>query len=145
MPFTAYIPAHFWSVVAAREGSVIKHIMPRSLGILVVALIPAFVNHYEEDVLEGVPWFPYFDIPNQLVTPFGILVGLPAVSVALTALCTRDGCPVMAWPPHVNFVAIIGIDFLARHKAMIDVCGNSVKLVAASGQSVEAKLRTDGA
>ena len=30
---------------------------------------------------------------------FGILVGLPAVSVALTALCTRDGCPVMAWPP----------------------------------------------
>ena len=50
---------------------------------------------------------------------------------------------VMTWPPHVSFVAIIGIDFLARHKAMIDVCGNSVKLVAASGQSVEAVLRKD--
>jgi len=51
---------------------------------------------------------------------------------------------VMSWPPHVNFEAIIGIDFLARHKAMIDVCGNSVKLVAPTGESVEAVLRHDG-
>ena len=51
---------------------------------------------------------------------------------------------VMDWPPHVNFAAIVGIDFLARHKAVIDVCGDSLQLVAASGEKVAAALRKDG-
>ena len=57
---------------------------------------------------------------------------------------------VMAWPPHVNFDAIIGIDFLARYKATIDVSGNTLRLTApAAGAGDEpvvhvGTLRKDG-
>ena len=50
---------------------------------------------------------------------------------------------VMDWPPHVNFAAIVGIDFLARHKAVIDVCGDSLQLVAASGDATAPKTSYD--
>ena len=53
----------------------------------------------------------------------------------------RFAFDVMDWPPHVNFAAIVGIDFLARHKAVVDVCGDSLHLVAASGEKVAAALR----
>lgn len=52
---------------------------------------------------------------------------------------------VMSWPPHVTFDAILGIDFLVRYKALIDVCGNTLRLVAPSGENLVAVLGLDGA
>ena len=53
---------------------------------------------------------------------------------------------VMSWPPHVSFEAIIGIDFLARYRATIDVCGNAVSLTppGEGSEAVVATLRWDG-
>ena len=54
---------------------------------------------------------------------------------------------VMSWPEHVNFEAIIGIDFLARYKATIDVCGKALCLTPPdwSDTTITATLRKDGA
>ena len=52
---------------------------------------------------------------------------------------------VMTWPPHVSFDAILGIDFLARHKALIDVCCNKLRLTTQSSEEiVQVTLRLDG-
>ena len=52
---------------------------------------------------------------------------------------------VMTWPPNVCFDAILGIDFLARHKALIDVCANTMRITTQpSGETVEVPLRLDG-
>ena len=50
---------------------------------------------------------------------------------------------VMDWPPHVKFEAIIGIDFLARYKAVVDVGANALRLVAPTGEKAEAVLRLE--
>ena len=52
---------------------------------------------------------------------------------------------VMSWPPNVNFECIIGIDFLARYKAKIDLFSNTLQLCVPDGEDVFAKLRRDGA
>ena len=51
---------------------------------------------------------------------------------------------VMSWPPNVNFECIIGIDFLVRYKAKIDLLSNTLQLCTPSGEDVSAKLRKDG-
>ena len=64
----AYVPAEFWRVAFATEGSTIPKIFMRSLYITVLAAVPAAVLAYYDLVT--------VQVPTAYVTPFGILVGL---------------------------------------------------------------------
>ena len=51
---------------------------------------------------------------------------------------------VMEWPKSATFDAILGIDFLVRYKAIIDVCGNALTLVdGANAEKVQVTLRPE--
>ena len=51
---------------------------------------------------------------------------------------------VMEWPKSATFDAILGIDFLVRYKAVIDVCGNALTLVdGANAEKVQVTLRPE--
>ena len=75
MPTTAYVPSDFWRVIIARKGSALTKVLPRSFGVALVGCFPAVCVHYKDKLLDGIG-FEMFDVPNQLVLPFGILVGL---------------------------------------------------------------------
>ena len=75
MPTTAYVPSDFWRVIIARKGSALTKVLPRSFGVALVGCFPAVCVHYKDKLLNGIG-FEMFDVPNQLVLPFGILVGL---------------------------------------------------------------------
>jgi hypothetical protein len=66
--------------------------------------------------------------------------GADAVVTAGVAPLFEVAFDVMEWPPHVKFEAIIGIDFLARYKAVVDVGSNALRLVAPTGEKAEAVL-----
>ena len=50
----------------------------------------------------------------------------------------------MSFPPHTTFDAILGIDFLVRYQALIDVVGNTLRLVTPAGENLVAVLKLDG-
>lgn len=75
MPATPYIPSDFWKVIFARKGSAITKVLPRSVGVSLVGLVPAVCVNFKDQLQENIG-FEMFDVPNQLVLPFGILVGL---------------------------------------------------------------------
>ena len=50
---------------------------------------------------------------------------------------------VMEWPPHVEFDAIIGIDFLVRAKAKIDLVSFSMTITDAKGNDQIIPLRQE--
>ena len=50
---------------------------------------------------------------------------------------------VLLWPPQAKFDAIIGIDFLARHQALVDISGCKLRLIAPAGEAVNAELRLE--
>lgn len=63
-----------------------------------------------------------------------------------TAIQLEVAVDVMQWPVHAHFDAILGIDFLTRYKAVIDVCDSSLSLHVPTsdvGESLSATASTD--
>lgn len=71
------------------------------------------------------------------------LLSLSGPAVPQAAPQLEVAFDVMTWPPHVDFEAIIGIDFLARNKGLIDVCRNTLQLTTLTGERLRAPLRTE--
>ena len=74
----AYIPQNFYQVIFSLEGSAIPTVLPRSIPIIIVDIAAAVLDHLKIEDEDGQQrsYASYFAVPNEIIIPFALLIGL---------------------------------------------------------------------